>query len=207
MSCKRFGPAIAAHAGGAALEPAAERHLGECAACRQLLDTQARLLAELDAELGRSLSIDVSPGFAANVARSALEAGSAPERRWIPATLWASLAAAAVIVVAVWISDFRPFGGLRAVPSAVEGRLKPEATQTTSEGVQRTPEAAQTSTADVRMKPDAAGAASENLRLHPEGRGTASPNGRLKPKTVLTRQSLTPDCVASGFSRKPRNRV
>ena len=63
MSCKRFGPAIAAHAGGAALEPAAERHLGECAACRQLLDTQARLLAELDAELGRSLSIDVSPGF------------------------------------------------------------------------------------------------------------------------------------------------
>lgn len=103
MSCKRFGPAIAAHAGGAALEPAAERHLGECAACRQLLDTQARLLAELDAELGRSLSIAASPGFAANVARSALEAGSAPERRWIPGTLWASLAAAAVIVLAVWI--------------------------------------------------------------------------------------------------------
>ena len=103
MSCERFRPALTAHAAGAALEPAAERHLGECAACRQLLDTQARLLAELDAELGRSLSIDVSPGFAANVARSALEAGSAPERRWIPATLWASLAAAAVIVLAVWI--------------------------------------------------------------------------------------------------------
>jgi hypothetical protein len=187
MSCERFRPALAAHAAGAAFEPAAERHLGECAACRQLLDTQARLLAELDAELGRTLSIELSPGFAANVARSALEAGSAPERRWIPGTLWASLAAAAVIVLAVWISGFRP---------------KPEATQTTSEGIQRTPGAAQTSTAGVRMKPDAARAASENLRLHPGGRGTASPNARLKPKRVLTGQSLRHDCVASGFSRK-----
>ncbi len=77
MSCERFRPALTAHAAGAALEPAAERHLGECAACRQLLDTQARLLAELDAELGRSLSIAASPGFAAKVARSARRRQSA----------------------------------------------------------------------------------------------------------------------------------
>ena len=78
MSCKRFGPAIAAHAAGAALDPAAERHLGGCAACRQLLDTQARLLAELDAELGRSLSITASPDFTARVARGARDAAAAP---------------------------------------------------------------------------------------------------------------------------------
>ena len=102
MSCKRFGPAIAAHAGGAALEPAAERHLGECAACRQLLDTQARLLAELDAELGRSLSIDVCPDFAARVVRGARDAGAAPARHWIPMPVWAGLGLAAAIVLAVW---------------------------------------------------------------------------------------------------------
>ncbi len=70
---------------------------------------------------------------------------------------------AAAIVLAVWIiADFR---------------LKPEATQSMREGVQRGPETAETSTADVR----------------------------LKPETVQTRESVAPDCVASGFSRKAAN--
>ena len=206
MSCERFGPAIAAHAGGAALEPAAERHLGECAACRQLLDTQARLLAELDAELGRSLSITASPGFTARVARGVRDAAVAPAHRWIPAPVWVALATAAALALAVWVgADFRPFDRLRAVPSPVEGRLKPEATQTTGDGVQRTPEAAQTSAANVRPKPEAAREASEKVRLH--AGGTASRNARLKPETVQTHASLAPGCVASGFSRKTATRA
>ena len=92
MSCERFGTAIAAHAGGAAIDPAAARHLSGCAACRRLLDTQAQMLAELDAELGRSLSITASPDFAARVARAAREAPARRRRRrWIPAPVWAGL--------------------------------------------------------------------------------------------------------------------
>ena len=71
MSCERFGTAIAAHAAGAAIDPATARHLSGCAACRRLLDTQAQMLAELDAELGRSLSLTASPDFVARVARAA----------------------------------------------------------------------------------------------------------------------------------------
>ena len=141
MSCKRFGPALAAHAGGAALEPAAERHLGECAACRQLLDTQARLLAELDAELGRSLSIDVCPDFAARVVRGARDAGAAPARHWIPMPVWAGLGLAAAIVLAVWIRPAPVSDAGQAVdagsrpaapaPAPTEDfRLKAEATHT-----------------------------------------------------------------------------
>ena len=188
MSCERFRPALAAHAAGAPLDPAAERHLGGCEACRRVLDTQAQVLAELDAELGRSLSISASPDFVAKVARAARDIDAAPARRWIPEPVWAGLAMAAAIVLAVWIgADFR---------------LKPEATQTIGEGAQRTPEAGQTSTADVRPKADAAPGASENIRLHPGSAGTASRNARLKPETVQTRASLAPGCVASGFSRK-----
>ena len=92
MSCERFGTAIAAHAAGADLDPAAARHLSGCAACRGLLDRQAQMLAELDAELGRSLSISASPDFAARVARAAVDAGAAPARRWIPTPVWTGLA-------------------------------------------------------------------------------------------------------------------
>ena len=159
MSCERFGSAIAAHAAGAALDPAAGRHIAGCEACRRLLDRQAQMLAELDAELGRSLSLTASPDFVARVARGARDAGATPVRRWIPAPVWAGAGVAAAILLAVWIGDFR---------------LKPEATQTIREGVQRRPEAARTSSADVR----------------------------LKPETVQTRGSLAPGCVASGVSRK-----
>ena len=140
MSCERFRPALAAHAAGAALEPAAERHLGECAACRQLLDTQARLLAELDAELGRSLSITASPDFTARVVRSTRNAG-APAPRWMPARVWAGLALAAAIVLAVWIRPAPVSDAGQAVdagsrpaapapPPTEDFRLKAEATHT-----------------------------------------------------------------------------
>ena len=166
MSCERFGPAIAAHAAGATLNPAAGRHLGGCATCRQLLDTQARLLAELDAELGRSLSITASPDFTARVARGARDAAAAPAHRWVPAPVWAGLGLAAAIMLAVWIG--------------ADVRLRPEATQTNRIGVQRTTEAGQTSAADVRLKAGAARGAPETIRRHPGSAGTASRNARLK---------------------------
>jgi len=163
MSCERFRPALAAHAGGADLDVAAAQHLSACATCRRLVETQRQVLAELDAELGRSLSIAASPDFAARVVRAARNIDTVPARRGIPAPVWAGLGVAAAIALAVWVgADFR---------------LKPEATQTTSDGTRRSPEAAPTSTTDVR----------------------------LKPGTVQTPGSAAPECVASGFSRKAAN--
>jgi hypothetical protein len=174
MSCKRFGPAIAAHAAGAAIDASAGRHLGECEACRRVLDTQVRLLAELDAELGRTLAISASPDFAARSARAAREAGKPTAQRRIPRPVWAGLGMAAAIVLAVWV------GGTI--------RLKPEATQTARGRAEFKPDGTQTSTPAVQVKPQEVQAASRNHRL--------------KPGVVRPRKRSTPDCVVSGFSRK-----
>ncbi len=97
------------------------------------------MLAELDAELGRSLSISASPDCVARVARAARDIGAAPARRWIPAPVWAGLAMAAAIVLAVWISQppvtdsprAADVGRRAAAPARTEDfRLKAEATQT-----------------------------------------------------------------------------
>ena len=121
MSCTRFGPAIAARAAGAAIEPAGERHLGECAACGRMLETQVQLLAELDGELRRTLSISASPDFAARVARQARDAGEARAHRRIPVPVWAGLGMAAVMVimVAAWIPR-APMAGTAAIPPKTE---------------------------------------------------------------------------------------
>lgn len=134
MSCTRFGPAIAAHAAGAAIDPAADRHLGECAACRRMLDTQVQLLAEVDAELRRTLSISASPDFAARAARQARDGGEAKAQRWIPAPVWAGLGVAAVLLLSVWIArapvdDTQAFRKAEATrPHAEDVVLKPEST-------------------------------------------------------------------------------
>ena len=80
-----------------------QRTSASCAACRQLLDTQARLLAELDAELGRSLSIDGVAGFRGQRCPRRAGGGLGARAAMDPGQLWASLAAAAAIVLAVWI--------------------------------------------------------------------------------------------------------
>ena len=127
MSCKRFEPAIAAHAAGAAIEPAAGRHLGECAACRRLFDAQVQLLAELDTELRHTLSISASPDFAARVTRQAPDTGEARAQRWIPAPLWAGLGIAAVMVImlAVWIAK-APVDDTAVLPKTEARRPHPE---------------------------------------------------------------------------------
>jgi hypothetical protein len=124
MSCERFRPAIAAHAGGAEIDAAGAQHVSACATCRRLLETQRQMLAALDAELGRSLSLTASPGFAARVARAARETGAAPAQRWIPAPVWAGLGVAAAIALAVWVRQ----------PS-VDNRSRPSDVQLSAESV------------------------------------------------------------------------
>jgi hypothetical protein len=125
MSCKRFSAAIAAQAAGAEIDGAAARHVSGCAACRERLEAQRRLLAELDAEIGRTLSIGASPDFVARAAAAALEAERTPARRWVPAPLWAGFAVAAAIVMAVWIHQ----PAVVDSPGASDARVKVEATQ------------------------------------------------------------------------------
>ena len=142
MSCERFRPAIAAHAGGAELDAGAARHLSGCAACRGLLDAQRLALAELDAELGRSLAITASPDFVAKVSRAAGEIRPVPARPWLPAPVWTGLALAAAIVFALWLrqpaeTDFARPEGVQssAEPAPPQSfRLKPEATPPSKEG-------------------------------------------------------------------------
>ena len=179
MSCKRFRPAIAAHAAGGEIDAAAGRHLGECEACRRTLDTQVQLLAELDAELGRALSIPASPDFAARAARQARDARGASAQRWMPAPVWAGLGVAAAILLSVWIAG--------------AFRLKPEATQT--DGVRETATATRPR-AEVSGEADTAG-----LRL-PKAPQTTRRKPPVPSETLQARKPPTPGCVASGFSRK-----
>ena len=194
MSCKRFRPAIAAHAGGAPLAAAAARHLAECGACRRTLDAHVQLLAEVDGELERTLSIAASPDLVARAARQARDAGEQTAQRWVPAALWAGVGLAAVIVLIVWTGGaFRPFDRLGAVPSAVEGRLKPEATQTDG--------GRETGPADRPRAVANGGADKAVVRLSKAVEATTSKRP-VPTKTQQARKPPVPDCVASGFSRK-----
>lgn len=189
MSCERFHAALAAHAAGGDLDAATARHLGDCAACRALLEAQHGVLAELDAELGRTLSIAASPDFVARIAQATSETRSHSPRWGFPAPLLAGLGVAAVVLLAVWVRQpvvqdqgpaaaFRPFDKLRGVPSTVEGRLKAEATQPVERSTARAtpPSTARVASAGVASTPVA--------------------SGRVPPVRV------PPARVASGFSRK-----
>jgi hypothetical protein len=102
MPCERFHEAIAGHAAGADLGPAAAVHLGSCEACAARLETQRRLLADVDAELARTLSLPASPEFVARVTSHAA-ATNARSIAWRPAAAWAGLVAAAAIAVASFL--------------------------------------------------------------------------------------------------------
>jgi hypothetical protein len=107
MSCQRFRKAIAGHAAGADLQPPASAHLAACEPCRALLQTQRRMLAELDGELQRSLSATASPGFVGSVTRAVRGAHTRPARVWVPAAMWVGLAAAAALVLLVLATSAR----------------------------------------------------------------------------------------------------
>jgi hypothetical protein len=107
MSCERFRKPINSHAAGAALSPAAAAHLGSCDGCTAQLESQRRLLADVDAELARTLSLSASPEFVRRVTSSV---GAIPGRpiAWRPGAAWVGLAAAAAIVVASFLRASNP---------------------------------------------------------------------------------------------------
>lgn len=102
MSCERFREAIAGHAAGADLSPAAAAHLGSCEACTARLEIQRRLLADVDAELGRALSIAASPGFVADVVAHVRTKEARPAL-WQSSATWIGLATAAAVAVGVFV--------------------------------------------------------------------------------------------------------
>ena len=102
MSCERFREAIAGHVAGADLSPAAAAHLGSCEACTARLETQRRLLADVDAELAGTLSLSASPEFVGRVT-SSVSATRPRSIAWRPAAAWVGLAAAAAIVAVSFV--------------------------------------------------------------------------------------------------------
>jgi hypothetical protein len=200
MSCKQFRPAIAAHAGGAPLAAAAAGHLAECAGCRRTLDTQVRLLAELDGELERTLSITASPEFAARAARQARDAGELKAQRRIPAALWAGTGVAAAIALAAWTgAAFRPFDRLGAVPSAGEGRLRPEGTQ--ADRVRDT--ATEIAATKDRPRPEANGKGDRAVVRLPKAARLTTDKRPVRSKMPQAGKPPAPDCVASGVPPPP----
>jgi len=104
MPCERFRKAITAHAAGADITGAAADHLAACESCRARIDRHSRVLAEVDAELARMLSVGATPQFVARVTASAAAAG----RRtisWRPAAAWIGVAAAAIVMAFFMRSD------------------------------------------------------------------------------------------------------
>lgn len=100
MSCERFHEALSRHAAGGALMGEAAAHLTECAGCSARLEQQRRLLAEVDAELERTLAIEASPDLVTRVIARTRVGG---ESTWRFRAAWAGLAAAAAIAVAVYL--------------------------------------------------------------------------------------------------------
>ena len=96
MSCERFREAISSHAAGEDISGAAATHITWCGSCRREVERRRRLLAEVDAELSRTLAMTVSPDFVARVTSHA--STKASSNAWRPAAAWINLAAAAIAV-------------------------------------------------------------------------------------------------------------
>ena len=108
MSCERFRDALAGHAAGEDLRGAAAAHISACEPCRAEVDRRRVLLAEVDAELSRTLAMTASPEFVARVTAQAPAAGAARWSAWRPAAAWAGLAAAAAIAMTLFMREPAP---------------------------------------------------------------------------------------------------
>jgi hypothetical protein len=104
MSCKRFSDAITGHACGAPIAADAARHLRNCEACRRTFDEHRRLLADAEGVLRSELSVAASPDFVARVSAQTRELGASTKRWTLPAAWWLGAAAAAAIVIGVYVS-------------------------------------------------------------------------------------------------------
>lgn len=104
MSCKRFSDAITGHACGAPIAADAARHLRNCEACRRTFDEHRRLLADADTVLRSELAVAASPDFVARVTAETRQLGPSAKRWTLPAAWWIGAAAAAAIVIGVYVS-------------------------------------------------------------------------------------------------------
>ena len=107
MSCERFRDALAGHAAGEDLRGAAAAHIAACESCRAEVDRRRVLLAEVDAELSRTLAMTASPEFVARV-RSSVSAIPSRSVVWRPAVAWGGLAAAAAIAMVAFLRTPAP---------------------------------------------------------------------------------------------------
>jgi len=101
MSCERYREAITDHAFGAPLDRTAASHLAACATCRRVFDDQKRAAREMDDDLREALAIAASPEFAARVSGRIRD-----QRPALPFVVrsWMSVAAAAVVVTALYLA-------------------------------------------------------------------------------------------------------
>jgi hypothetical protein len=86
------------HAAGASLPPSVGDHVGVCAECTAVLETERRLLAEVDDVLGGVRDSHPSPAFVARV-RALAVAPASP--RWSPPQLFWAAAALALALTPV----------------------------------------------------------------------------------------------------------
>jgi hypothetical protein len=150
MPCERFRKAITAHAAGADIAGAAADHLAACESCRARIDRHRRVLAEVDAELARMLSVGATPQFVARVTASAAAAG----RRtisWRPAAAWIGVAAAAAIVMAFFMRSDAPAPQPRAASRLAA--VAPAPTAAPSLAANTEPSAVRHATAARRSQP------------------------------------------------------
>ena len=137
MSCERFREAIAGHAAGEDISGAAAAHISSCESCRAEVERRRVLLAEVDAELSRTLAMTASPEFVARVTARAA-ANAARSIPWRPAAAWVGLAAAGAIAVVLFLRAPGPAlspapreaavtAPVPAAPPAVADRIAPPA--------------------------------------------------------------------------------
>lgn len=150
MSCERFRKAINGHAAGAEIAGAAADHLVVCESCRARVDRHRRVLAEVDAELARMLSVGATPEFLARVTSSAAAAGRRT-MSWRPAVAWTGLAAAAAIVISFFLRADAPAPQPAAASRSVAAVPAPTAAPSVPASTE--PSAVRHSTAARRSQP------------------------------------------------------
>jgi hypothetical protein len=100
MACERFAEAIRARALGSPLRADAAAHLAVCSDCQAMLETEVRVLANIDTALEQLASAGPTPNFVSRLRAHVEHAPRWPPSAWrIPATVAVlALLVAAVVV-------------------------------------------------------------------------------------------------------------
>lgn len=135
MSCPAFLTALRDQAAGAAATPALAAHLRVCLACREALEAERRILAEVDATIGGVGSTDPSRDL---LARARALAATSPSRSWFAPGTWAA-AAVLVLVLSAFVLQRLPHVPAE-IPVPPTPAATPEATLEPPRDATRPPE-------------------------------------------------------------------